>query len=183
MTANHAPDSPSGSGFLLSDSTIDPSFSITSDAGVFCARVPLTKLAEDVNVLAKGNLAATDSDSNLCPLGPPGSAVAPLSVLDWASSAVLKLVKKPTATSKSPCTLMKLAPGGGKIKLTEPLASSSSAKPVSSFQIRSPSASRPKVARCLHSSASSALYSDDVDDDGALVVLSNCKDSAGKASL
>lgn len=68
------------------------------------------------------------------------------------------------------------------IKLTVPLASSSLTKPASSTKSRSPLVGRPNGSCHLRSSASLVLRSGDVDNDGALVVLSDCSDSAGVAS-
>lgn len=100
-----------------------------------------------------------------------------------AFSAVPKRIKNPAATSKSPRTQMKLAPGGARIKLTVSLVFYSSAKHAHFFLSRSPSTSRPKGARCSLSSASSTLRLVDMEDDGALVVLSDCYECAGEAFL
>lgn len=107
-------------------------------------------------------------------------AAAPLSVRDRSSSAVPKRVKKPAATSQSPRSRKKLTSGDDKIKVTVSLASSSSSKPSFSSQSRFPSATLPKSVRRLRSSAFSALRSDDVDDDGAVVVHFNRNDSTGE---
>lgn len=115
-------------------------------------------------------------------LEPPGSIVAFLSVPDRASYAITKRAKKPAARNMSHRTRKKLAPGDGKIKLMDPLASSRLAKPASSSQSKSPSVSRIKGARCLRST-SPALCLGDVNDDGALIIISNRNESAGEASL
>lgn len=97
-------DPPSASGSPRSDAITGQSSSVVSDAGLVCASVPLTKRVEDVSVLDESSLEATEFNLDLCPLGPPISAVAPLSVPDRASSAVSKCIKKSAATSKSPRT-------------------------------------------------------------------------------
>lgn len=101
-----------------------------------CAKVSLDKSAEDVSLLAKSDLKANKANSDLRPLGPPRSAVAPLSVPDQGSSALTKRVKKPAFIGKSPCTQTNLEFGGGKIKLMVRLASFSLAKLASSSQSR-----------------------------------------------
>lgn len=63
--------------------------------------MPLTKSADDVSVLAEGDLEAFESSSSLRLLEPPGLAVALLSVSERACSAAPKRFKKPAATSKS----------------------------------------------------------------------------------
>lgn len=97
----------------------------------------MTKSAGDVSVLAKDDLKATESICNLRPLGPPGSAAAPLSVPSRASSALPERIKKPAATSNSPRTPKNLALDGDKIKLMVPRPSSRSSNRDSSFQSRS----------------------------------------------
>lgn len=67
------------------------------------------------------------------------SAVAPLSVLDQACSAITKRAREPAATEKFPRTRKNFPPGRGKIKLMVSLASYSSAKSASSSKNRSPS--------------------------------------------
>lgn len=174
-------DSSSGSRSFRSDSFSGQSSSVDPDASVICASVSLTKLAKDISVLAEGDLESTESNSNLRPLGPPRSVVAPLFVPDWASFVVSKRVKKPVATSNLPSTRKKLALGGGEIKDTVPPTSSRSAKPDTPSQSRSSSVSRPECACCVCSLASSDLPSSDVHDHGALVILSNRNDFTGDA--
>lgn len=173
-------DPPSGSESLCFDATtgLSPSFAI--DSSVVCASVPLTRSAKDISVPAEDDQVAIESNSNLCSLWPLGSAVAPLSVPEQASYSVTRLAKKLVAASKLTRTRKKPAPGGSDIKLTVPLDSSSSGKPASSSQSRSSSASRPKGTRRLRQIASSAFCSGKVDDDGAMIVLSNCNYSANE---
>lgn len=74
------PDPPSDSESFLLDATTDPLFSIAHEPGEVCANVLLTKSAEDGSVLVEGIFEATESNSNLHPLGQPVSFVVPLSV-------------------------------------------------------------------------------------------------------
>lgn len=125
---------------------------------------------------------ATQSNSKFCPSGPPELSAALLSVSRQSFSAVTKRAKKPTATSKLPRTRKQLAFGSGKLKLTVSLALSSSAKPASSSRRMSPFPSRPKRLRPFHSSASPFLRSGDVDDEDAMVLLSDRDNFSGEAS-
>lgn len=135
---------PPGSGSLCPDATTGPSLSVTPDPGVVFASMPLTKLVGDVIVPAESNLQAIESNLDLRPLRPFEFSIAPFRVLSQASSAVTKRAKKPAATSMSPLTRKKLAPGSGKIRFTVSLASCSLAWPAISFQSRSLLVDRPK---------------------------------------
>lgn len=138
------------------------------------------KAAEHVIAPVNSDLEATETSSDLCLFGPPGSADATLSVRCEASSAVDKRAKNHAATDKSLCTRKNIASSSGKIKLPVLLPPSSLAKPASSSQ--SSSRSVPEGLCHQRSSASPAILSSDVDDDGALVVLSNRNDSTGETS-
>lgn len=180
---NDGPNLSSGSGSLLPDGTSRPSSSVASDVGGACATVPLTESTEDVSVLAETDLEATESISDLRPLGLPGYSVAPHSVPDRSSSAVSKCIKKPAAMSKSPRTPEKPASVGGKIKFSASLAFSSLSKPICFSHSRFLTVSGRKGARRLRSSASATIRSGDVDSDGALGGLSDCKNFPGEVSL
>lgn len=136
-----------------------------------CASVPLTKSVRSVSVSAEIHLEATESNKDLCPLGPSWSVVAPPSVPNQAISAVTKCAKKPAAIGELPCTQRSLAPGVDKIKHTVVLASFISAKPAFSSQCRSPSVSLHKKARRFSNSVSHARCSGDVDDEGAFCLF------------
>lgn len=123
-------------------------------------------------------------------LGPTGTSVCQASwvyffylpVLDLAFSANMERVKKPVITGKSPRAWKKLASGCGEIIVTVPFASSSSAELLSSFQSRFLSVRRRNGAPHLRNSASLALRSNDVENDGSFVVLSDRYNSVGEAS-
>lgn len=66
--------------------------------------------------------------------------------------------------------------------LTVPLELPSLTKPASIFQSRSPLVGRPEESHLLCSSASAAIWFGDVNDDHALVVLSDCNDFASETS-
>lgn len=138
------PDPPSGSGSLCSDETTGLSFLVISDACAVCARVPLAKSAKDVSVPTEGHPKTAESISDLRPSVPAEFAVASLSVPSRVPLSVTRRAKNPTATGKAPLVQKKLAPERGKIKLMFYLDSSSSAKPASASQCRSPSVGRPK---------------------------------------
>lgn len=172
----------SGSGTTRPDGTACLSSSVAPEASLVCARVPLAKLTTDANVVAEGDLKSTDFSSGVPSLRTPGSFVASLSESDRASSAVPKGVESPTTTRTSYRTRKKIAPGGGKIKATVPLASFGSAQSASPSQSKCFSASRIKGARHLRSSVYYPLLSGNVDGNNALFMLSDREDFTGEAS-
>lgn len=79
-------------------------------------------MTENVSVPTEGDVEATDSNSDFCPLGPSGTALAPPSVPGKASAAVTQLAKKTAASGKLLCTQKKLTPGKHDVQLTIPSA-------------------------------------------------------------
>lgn len=171
---------PLSSGLFCSKGSAGPSFSIASDAGVFCASVTLTKSTEDVSAPAEGDLEGSGCSLDLCPLGSPGTAAAPHCVPDQASSTVTMRFKKTAALDKSPFIEKKTAPGNIDLILRDPIFLSSLAIPTSSFQNRSQSAGWPLRSRPLRSV--SCLTLPWVENDGFLVVLYYRKNFTGDAS-